>query len=423
MTQPTKLKLRRFVALAVSTLVLGVVVGAMSGLLSLLLEAVEQLFLGFEEDAASPGPITVAPWRRLESVTVGGVVVAFVWWLLRNKTRRVPSVTAAVGGKEMPWWQTLVHVVAQIFFVGTGASIGREVAPREAGSMIAQVWFRRVLGKWAPRYGLTEADGRLLTAAAAGAGFAGVYISPLTGMFFSVEILLRKIDATSVTVSLGMAAIATYIGTLFRGNDPYYAVGSEPFLPLLLVFALLAAPLFGLVGALFRKATVWAESHQTRSSKILLTLPLAALLTGVAALATPYLMGNGRALSQAAMVWEQENVWAAIGLLAALGLSKGVLTILTIKSGASGGTLTPSIAIGASLGAILGLATGLNIWQCAIIGAVGVLTASQQAPLMAMMMLVEISHLPVDALVPLGLVAALSLGVSRLVMSRGQKVE
>lgn len=416
MTNHTKLK--RFVALGVSTLVLGVVVGAMSGLLALLLEGVEQLFLGFQEDSGAPGPVAVAPWRRLVSVTIGGVVVAVAWWLLRNRTRRVPSVTEAVTGEDMPWWQTLIHVVTQIFFVGTGASIGREVAPREAGSMIAQVWSRKVLGKRASRWGLTEEDGRLLTAAAAGAGFAGVYISPLTGMFFSVEILLHKITTTSVTVSLGMAAIATYIGTLFKGDAPYYSVGEEPYLPSLLLFSLLTAPLFGLVGAGFRKATAWAESRQITSSKVLLSLPLAALVSGLAALATPYLMGNGRALSQAAMNWSASPLLPTIGLLLLLAAAKGVLTIMTIKSGASGGTLTPSIAIGASLGAILGLVTGLTVWQCAIVGAVGVLAASQQAPLMAMMMLVEITHLPVAAIVPLGLVAAVSVAVSRLVIAR-----
>lgn len=38
----------------------------------------------------------------------------------------------------MPFWQTIAHVVLQIFIVGSGASIGREVAPRELGAMLAQ---------------------------------------------------------------------------------------------------------------------------------------------------------------------------------------------------------------------------------------------------------------------------------------------
>lgn len=41
---------------------------------------------------------------------------------------------------------------------------------------------------------LAPSDAELLLAAAAGAGFAGVYIAPLTGMFFCIEILLKKSD-------------------------------------------------------------------------------------------------------------------------------------------------------------------------------------------------------------------------------------
>lgn len=40
----------------------------------------------------------------------------------------------------MPLVKTLIHVYTQIFFVGTGNSIGRELAPREAGAALAQKW-------------------------------------------------------------------------------------------------------------------------------------------------------------------------------------------------------------------------------------------------------------------------------------------
>ena len=44
----------------------------------------------------------------------------------------------------MPIWQTVVHVLLQIFIVGTGMSIGREVAPRELGAMFGQRFARWV---------------------------------------------------------------------------------------------------------------------------------------------------------------------------------------------------------------------------------------------------------------------------------------
>lgn len=350
----------------------------------------------------------------------------------------------------MPWWQTIVHVVTQMFFVGAGASIGREVAPREAGSMIAQVWMRYV-----SRFGLRRSDGALMAAAAAGAGFAGVYISPLTGMFFSVEILLRCIDLETVSVSLGMSAIATLVGGAIKGTEPYYSVGSADFMPQLMLVAVVASPLIGFVGAVFRRLTQWAETRKTTGIHIVWQLPAVALLTGVAAVWAPQLTGNGRALAQVAfevtvgkgvgsgvgvgvgagadagagtVVGSDMEIAALVGLLLVWAFAKGLLTLLTIRSGASGGTLTPSISMGACLGAVIGLvvamivpAAGIPIWQCAMVGAVALLTASQQAPLMAMMMLVEITHLPVTALVPLGVAAALSAAVSQRVLATWSK--
>jgi H+/Cl- antiporter ClcA len=447
---------KRFWGLVLSTVVLGLLVGCSSGLLGILLVTTEHWFLGFVESSSLPGPTVSVPWRRLVSVAVGGVIVAFVWWRVR-KPGRIPTVKAAVAGEKLPWWRTVAHVGAQIFFVGTGASIGREVAPREAGSLIAQQWMR--VGS---RLGLREEDARLLTAAAAGAGFAGVYISPLTGMFFSVEMLLRRVDRETVSVSLGMSAIATLVGSLVKGTRPYYvAPGSfsvsdfAAFSPWLLVFAVVSAPLFGAVGAGFRMASAWAEKRKTTGTAILWQLPAAAVLTGVIAMVAPQVMGNGRALAQFGMnsgvaggvpVAESRGnsglgalstsassadfaAGTAILILLVLCLAKAVLTILTLKAGASGGVLTPAIGIGSSLGAVFGLVctlvipgfTAEHVWQCAIAGAVAVLSASQQAPLMALAMLVEISHLPIQSVVPLGVAAAISVTVASAILTHSRR--
>ncbi|MCI1218727.1 chloride channel protein [Bifidobacterium crudilactis] len=415
---------RKPLTMMLSTLVLGVATGLSSGLLALLLKYVESLFLNFNESPSLPGPFNT-PWLwRAASVVIGGVIAALIWWLLRNRAKAVPTVGQAVKGRDMPVWQTVVHVSTQIFLVGTGASIGREVAPREAGAMLGGLWVRACR-----RIGLREDDRRLLVAAAAGAGFAGIYISPLTGALFSIEILLKRISTTTVAVSFSMAAIAAWVGGMIHGTDPYYATGTQDFQTPLLLFVLIAAPLAGYIGGCFAKATSWAEQRKTTGVHILWQLPLAALLTAVVSIWGPAVMGNGRALAQIAM---NATPSPAILSIVLLGAVKAILTILTIRSGASGGTLTPSIALGASMGAALGAVwnlaaqnmtasgstlPGIPIWQCAIVGAVALLSASQQAPLMALMMLMEISQLPITALGPLGLATCLGVVSSHLALA------
>ena len=171
---------------------MGVAIGAAAGLLTLMLYGVEHLALGYVENSQESGPFNVPVIRRLISVTAGAAIAAVIWWLLRTRSTKVPSVKKAVNGDIMPIWQTVVHVLLQIFIVGTGMSIGREVAPRELGAMFGQRFAR-----WAH---LDAKDTRMLVAITAAAGLAGVYNAPLAGTFFAVEIPVSYTHLTLPTI-------------------------------------------------------------------------------------------------------------------------------------------------------------------------------------------------------------------------------
>lgn len=408
-------RLRQNSVLAVSTIFLGLIVGLSSLLLSLFLEAVEHLFLGFEESSLIPVASQVWPERRLFSLFLGGIIAALIWYLIQKKFKRNVSINKALAGEQMPVFTTVVHVMTQIFYVGVGGSIGRELAPREAGSMLAQQWVKLL-----DRLGLSElepADRKLLIAAAAGAGFAGVYIAPITGLMFSTEILLKKLSARTVSVSLVMSVIATLVGATIKGFHPYYILADTKFSLALLPFILLVGPLGGMLGAYLRHGFTWADQHKAKYEQILWQLPLAALLTGVVAMFYPEIMGNGRGTAELAIT---ANGHTLVYILAFGMLAKALVTTLTIKGGAWGGTLTPSIAVGAAFGAISAMAYVLlvpsaSIGQGALIGACAVLAASQKAPLMALFMLFEVCHLDYSALLPLGLSVALAMTFAKIV--------
>ena len=163
-------------------------------------------------------------------------------------------------------------------------------------------------------------------------------------------------------------------------------------------------------------------------------MPLAGLLTGLVALAVPQVMGNGRAAAQlgfstAASHGSGSSPWTLLdigghthaGVLALVLLAsfaaKAAVTLLTIRSGASGGVLQPGIALGSTLGATLGLAWVIafpadSVTSCALIGAAALLSASQQAPLMAMCLVMELTEAPIGFFVPVGVAVAVSSLVS-----------
>ena len=395
----------RIPALIAAVAIVGIAIGAAAGLLTLMLYQVERFALGYIENAHESGPFNVPALRRLISVTVGASIAAVIWWLLRTRTTTVPSVKKAVGGALMPVWQTIVHVLLQIFIVGTGMSIGREVAPRELGAMFGQRFARWVR--------LGAKDTRMLVAITAAAGLAGVYNAPLAGTFFAVEILLADVTLETVTLAFACSALASWVASLVKGTHTFYLIGKANglFTPDYMVFALIAGLMLGVAGALFRRGSQWAEKNKPSGAGILWMMPLAGLLTGVVAIVVPQVMGNGRATAQ--LSFSSKADLAVIPVLLLSFVAKAIVTLMTIRSGASGGVLQPGIALGASGGAILGILWMQvfhtnSIGMYALLGACALLAASQQAPLMAICLVMELADAPINLFVPIGLAVAVS---------------
>jgi H+/Cl- antiporter ClcA len=406
---------RRILRFAAAVLLVGVVVGIAAGLATLLLRGVEQLAFGYIENPARPGAIDTPWWRRGASVVIVCSIAAVVWWLIRTRARPVPSVQKAVSGTPMPWWETLVHAGLQIFIVGGGASVGREVAPRELGALIGG-WFGRL-------FRLDARERTVVVAAAAGAGLAGVYNVPLAGALFTVEILLAEVSFEAVAVALGTCAVAALVASVVEGQQPFYDIhGAQPSWSLA-VCAAIFGPLFGLIGYWFSHWTAWAERTKPAGRAVLWLLPAASVATGIVAIWVPQVMGNGRALAQTAF---DGTDWTAIGFLIAGFAAKAVITLATIRSGAAGGVLQPGIAIGAAAGAVVGALwsfawPGASLVSFAIVGAAAVLAASQKAPLMALALVFELTHAPLEYLAPLGVAVAGSALTRRALEHRADR--
>ncbi len=106
---------------------------------------------------------------------------------------------------RLPRLSLTVDAVLQVLLVGSGASLGREGAPRQ----LAAAWGDLGLSRLA----LTARDRQILLACAAGAGLGAVYSVPLGGALFAARILLgtwhpRVIGTALITSSLAVAVAA-----------------------------------------------------------------------------------------------------------------------------------------------------------------------------------------------------------------------
>ncbi|SPE56786.1 membrane hypothetical protein [Verrucomicrobia bacterium] len=105
--------------------------------------------------------------------------------------------------------------------------------------------------------------------------------------------------------------------------------------------------------------------------------------------------------------------------LAGLFLAKLIATLATVGSGAVGGVFTPTLFLGAGLGAafalalkMLGAGEGLPIAPFAVVGMGSMLSATTRSPLLAMIMVFEIS-LDYSLMPPLMLACVVSILVAR----------
>ena len=81
------MKISKNLPLAIATVVLGVVVGFSSLLVSVALDLTEKLFLHFQENNLVPVDVSAGGMRRFASVLIGGIISAIIWYLLQRRCR------------------------------------------------------------------------------------------------------------------------------------------------------------------------------------------------------------------------------------------------------------------------------------------------------------------------------------------------
>ena len=390
---------RRF---AVATLLTGIIAGLVGLACIHLLHWIQAIAWDMHGGTLLEAVSAVSPARRIGVLTLAGIVGALSWFLLFRRNKAVTSVSGAVGGTPMPPLRATWHALTQVLIVGLGASVGREVAPREMAAAFSAAA--------ADRLGLTPEDRRIIVACGAGAGLAAVYSIPLSGAIYTLEILLVSLSARAVAPALITSGIAVLISTGWTRPAFFYTVPTLTPSLSLTVFGALMGPVLGAAGWVFKEAVARISADRPRDWRVLVALPIASFLVGVTSVWVPSVVGNGQASAQT----QFDATWATgMGLAFALLvlLAKTATTLLTIRTGGWGGVLTPAVALGAGLGAVIGLpwATawpGSEVAAFAFLGAAAFLGASMNAPFTGLILVIEFTAQGPTILVP----AALAVG-------------
>src|SRR5208283_3103888 len=315
----------------------------------------------------------------------------------------------AVGNGQLSGRAVLLQVASSFFTIGSGGSIGREGPMVQLAATLASQ-----LGQWTqapvPRQ-------RLLVACGAAAGIAAAYNAPIAGALFVAEVVLGSIAMESFGPLIVASVVSDAISRQLLGGGPVYHVPHINFGapwelgPYALLGIVLGhfAPTY--LGLLERARGAFRALHWPAPA----TLALGGLIVGVISVGVPEVWGNGYSVVNTML-----NQPLTLEMLGLMLVAKLVSTAASVGSGAVGGILTPTLFMGAALGALFGGALHRidphslsQLSAYAVVGMGALLAATTHAPLTSILLIFEMT-LDYDVVLPLMLACVTAHYVARI---------
>jgi len=391
--------------------IVGVLAGFGAAVFTWLINLISENAIGTVVLAAVDNPLWT--WTLLVIPAFGLLAVS---WMTRRfapeaQGHGVPEVITAIGREDgvIRPKVALVKILASGLCIGTGGSVGREGPIVQIGS---------ALGSTAGQFfQLSPRNVKVLVAAGSAAGISATFNAPIAGVMFASEIILGSFAVESLTPIVIASVLADVVQQHIGEHrfEPafldlhYDFAGAWQQLPSYLILGLLA----GLVAAGFTKmlyrcedlTAKWLPQWWQRAAVLGMVVGVAGVFypshppvlskatrqdTAEQVVTIPPLMGvgygvvdhalhldiphdqsftetaqeligkfsrNGGATRRVMVTGSQ--LWDELWWLLPLILLKPLMTSLSLAGGGSGGIFAPSLYLGATLGACVGLIINL----------------------------------------------------------------
>ena len=301
-------------------------------------------------------------------------------------------VTLHKHNGRAPLANGLVQFFGGIVALASGQSGGREGPAVHLGAAVNSHLSNRLH--------LPHNSMRTLIACGAAAAIGASFNTPIAGVIFAMEVIIMEYTLIGFVPVILSAISATTLSQIIFGdarvfNVPDMSMSSHweiPYLALLGFACGFAALLFMRIQLLTQKLQHWP---------VLIKFTLAGLLTGSLAVYLPGVLGIGYDSVNTALAGNSHWHW-----LLMLCLAKIMASAVSSGMGMPIGIIGPSLVIGASLGGCLGFFGAAWIPELssdagfyALLGMGGVMAALLNAPLAAIIAILELAHTP-EALLP-----------------------
>lgn len=385
-------------------LVLSVVVGLLSGLAAVILK---QLIHLVKYLLTSWFPVDSESYLYLAYPAIGiFLTVLFVRYYVKDNishgiTRILFSISR--GDSRLKRHNTFSSIIGSSLTIGFGGSVGAEapivLTGASLGSQVGQI------------LGLDYKRITLLLGCGAAGAVAGIFMAPIAGILFTLEVLMLDLTMASIVPLLISAVTATIVSSLLMGSQVPFAENLlEPFRMGNIPFYLILGVFCGLIAYYFTETTLKIEKRLSQIEFWGKKLLVGGVSLGLLIFLFPPLYGEGYETLEAFFNGHGSDVFAntyfyayresflvTVIFLSLVLFLKVLAMAFTNGAGGVGGIFAPSLFMGGVAGYLVATiinATGLvhvSPVNFSMVGMAGMMSGVMHAPLTAIFLIAEIT--------------------------------
>ncbi|MCH2191411.1 MAG: chloride channel protein [Gammaproteobacteria bacterium] len=330
------------------------------------------------------------PLDRFLLCVIGGILIGLILHLLKAKSRSVGVVHVLerldYHQGSLPVRNALTQFVTASIALVSGQSVGKEGPAVHLGAAGGS-WLGRLLS--IPNNGV-----RILAASGIAAAIAAAFDTPLAGVIFAMEVIIMEYTVIGFAPVILAAVSATMLTRLTFGSSAGFLVPeiTDVAVSQLPMFAIMGATI-GILAAGFIQTTMLTSTVFSKYP-IWLRTTSAGFITGLVAFYLPAVMGTS--YDTVADFLSDAPTMGVVVIILFL-FAKMFTSSTAIGLGVPAGLIGPSVVIGAAAGAAAGILTS-SIWPeyhhvslYTVLGMAAMMAATLQAPLAALIYLLELT--------------------------------
>jgi len=351
-------------------------------------------------------------WRVIFFPALGaGIAVFLVRSLMHDSAGHgVSDVIKAIamGSEGLRRRMIFSRFFGSFLTVGSGGSTGLEGPIVSIGAALGST-----LGRW---LNMNERHKKLLVGYGAAGAVAGIFNAPLTGLIFSLEIIIGEWTYLTILPTIIAAVSATELSRWITGNKIAFFQEIAGFSLTSLLACFVLGALTGVISILFaRSLLLWEKFFTKVSLHHWIRAAIGGLFVGTLGFFMPEVLSEGYSATQ---VFLTDSIRPELAFVLLFVLLKFLACGMTLGSGGIGGVFAPSLVIGSGVG----LAFGMIMHSLpldgvaedaafALAGMAGMVAGVMHGPLTGIFLVMEVTR-GYSMILPLMLTASSAMVVS-----------